>query len=86
MFKKIALALSAAGLVAIPATSADARHHRSYGYSSYGYSYPSYGYSRYGYSYPSYGYSSYGYSNHRSLPPCVRKHHRNGVVYYTRVC
>src|SRR3954451_5894197 len=64
----------------------------SYGYSaprySYGYSsYPSYGYSypSYGYSYPSYsyGYSSYGY---RSSNPCLRRHHRNGIVYYTRVC
>src|SRR5215212_2707066 len=65
MFKKIALALSAAALVAIPATAdARGRHHRSYssyGYSSYGYAYPSYGYSNYGYGYPSYGYSNYGY-------------------------
>ena len=54
----------------------------SYPYSSYGYSYP---YSSYGYSYPSYGYSTYGYrsSYHSS---CIHKHHRNGVVYYTRSC
>src|SRR5438270_13746835 len=62
----------------------------SYGYSapsySYGYSAPrySYGYSSYpsyGYSYPSY---SYGYSNYsyRSSNPCLRRHHRNGIVYY----
>jgi hypothetical protein len=63
----------------------------SYGYRpySYGYSYPRYGY---GYSYPSYGYSypSYGYPyrsyGHRSSYNCLRRHHRNGVVYYTRVC
>jgi hypothetical protein len=63
----------------------------SYGYSypSYSYSYPSYGY---GYSYPSYGlgYSTYGYSypsyRYRSNYSCVRRHHRNGIVYYTRVC
>jgi hypothetical protein len=67
----------------------------SYGYSypSYGYSYPSYGYSYsnsyaypgYSYSYPSYGYSNYAYGYHSSNP-CVRRHHRNGIVYYTRVC
>jgi len=65
------------------------------GYSSYGYgySYPSYGYSypSYGYSYPSYnyGYSPYGYSyqTHRTgYSNCLRRHHRNGYVYYTRVC
>src|SRR5690348_9677862 len=65
----------------------------SYGYSSYGYS-PyssySYGYSpySYGYSYPSYSYpsySSYGYrTSYRSS--CIHRHHRNGVVYYTRSC
>ena len=58
----------------------------SYGYSpySYGYSYPSYSY---GYSYPSYsyGYSSYSYPRYRTHS-CLRKHHRNGVTYYTRVC
>ena len=72
MFSKVALAASAAALVALP-TSAEARsHHHSRYYSSYsvGY-YPSYGYRSvsyspyrsysYGYSYPSYGYS-YGYS------------------------
>jgi hypothetical protein len=52
----------------------------SYGYSSYGYSPYSYGYSPYSYS--SYGYSAYGYGSHH----CLRRHHRNGVVYYTRVC
>jgi hypothetical protein len=74
----------------------------SYGYSpySYGYSYPSYSYSypRYGYSYsrsygypsysyayPSLGYSNYAYGYQRSNP-CLRRHHRNGIVYYTRVC
>ena len=62
-----------------------------YGYSPYGYS-PSYGYSPYsnGYSYPSYGYSNYGYAapqyRYRSSYNCLRRHHRNGVVYYTRVC
>ena len=61
------------------------------GYSPYGYS-PSYGYSPYSnaYSYPSYGYSNYGYAypqyRHRSSYNCLRRHHRNGVVYYTRVC
>lgn len=68
----------------------------SYGYSypGYGYSYPSYGYSSYGsypnygygYSYPGYGYSSYGYSSYSTNNPCIHKHHRNGVVYYTRSC
>jgi hypothetical protein len=74
----------------------------SYGYSgyspySYGYSPYSYGYSyspySYGYSYPAYnyGYSNYGYaypSRHyrSSYNNCLRRHHRNGVVYYTRVC
>ena len=70
----------------------------SYGYRSYGYSPYSYGYSpySYGYSYPgySYGYSypsySYGYSSYSSpryrTSSCLRKHHRNGVTYYTRVC
>jgi hypothetical protein len=50
-------------------------------YSSYGYSYPSYsyGYSNYGYSYPSYSYGSY-----YSCRP--RRHHRDGVVWYTRGC
>ena len=67
MLKKAMLALSAASLVALPATSADARHyHRGYygyGYNSYGYAYPRsrtvisigvgspYGYG-YGYGYP----------------------------------
>ena len=61
----------------------------SYGYAPYGYSYPrnnngysypSYGrgYSTYGYSYPSYRYGAY------SCKP--RRHHRNGVVWYTRGC
>jgi hypothetical protein len=58
-----------------------------YGYSpySYGYSYPSYGYSSYGYGYSpySYGYSTYGY---RSSSNCLHRHHRNGVVWYTRSC
>src|SRR5947209_17790938 len=61
----------------------------SYGYSRYGQSPYTYGYSpySYGYSYPGY---SYGYSNNsyayrgyrRSSYTCVRRHHRNGVVYY----
>ncbi len=64
MFKKIALALSAAGLVAVP-TTADAHGHRYGGYGSYGYS--NYGYNNYGYAYPrsrtvvSIGVSPYGY-------------------------
>jgi hypothetical protein len=57
-----------------------------YGYPSYGYSYPSYGYSSYGYGYPSYGYNSYGYNSYGYNNPCLQRHHRNGVVYYTRVC
>jgi hypothetical protein len=65
----------------------------SYGYSPYGYSPYAYSYSPYGsgYSYPAYG---YGYSNYAYSYPqyryrsdsCLRRHHRNGVVYYTRVC
>ena len=67
----------------------------SYGYSPYSYASPySYGYSPYGYgySYPSYsyGYSNYSYAypgyRHRSSYNCLQRHHRNGVVYYTRVC
>jgi hypothetical protein len=72
----------------------------AYGYSPYGYSYPSYSYSRYsypsynyGYSYPSYsyGYSNYGYSypsyRYSSYYNCrPQRHHRNGVVWYTRSC
>ena len=54
MFKKIALALSAAAFVALPA-AAEAQGY----YGGYGYSYPSYGYSS-GYGYPGYGYSGYG--------------------------
>jgi hypothetical protein len=63
------------------------------GYSpyGYGYAYPSYGYSypSYGYGYRSYntGYSPYGYAYQGySARHCLRKHHRNGVYYYTRVC
>ena len=70
----------------------------SYGYNpySYGYSYPSYSYPSYGYgySYPSYGYgySNYGYSypsygyrsSYYSCRP--RRHHHDGVVWYTRGC
>ena len=37
-----------------------------------------FGYSNYGYSYPTYRY--------RSSYRCLRRHHRNGVVYYTRSC
>jgi hypothetical protein len=69
----------------------------SYGYSYPSYSYPSYGYSypsySYGYSYPSYsyGYSNYGYSyptyRYRSSYSCrLRRHHHNGMVWYTRSC
>jgi len=66
----------------------------SNGYSRYSYSPYAYGYSPYGYgnSYPAYnyGYSNYGYANsgyrYRSSYNCLRKHHRNGWVYYTRVC
>ncbi len=59
MFKKIALALSAAAMVAVPAAAERARLLRWLRLLSYGYAYPSYGYSypSYGYSYPSYGYS-----------------------------
>jgi len=64
----------------------------SSGYSPYGYSPYSYGYRPYSYGYaaPAYGYSNYAYSTpvygYRSSYKCVRRHHRNGVVYYTRVC
>ena len=69
-----------------------------YSYPSYGYSYPSssYSYPSYAYSYPSYGYSypsysygsTYGYSYpaYRQHSSCLRRHHRNGVVWYTRSC
>jgi hypothetical protein len=70
-----------------------------YAYPSYGYSYPSYGYSypSYGYGYSNaysyyprhrsyaYGYSGYnGYGTYYSCRP--RRHHHNGIVYYTRSC
>ena len=63
----------------------------AYSYPSYGYSYPSYSYSypSYSYSYPSYGYSTYGYSRRyrSSYYNCrPRRHHRNGIVYYTPGC
>ncbi|HEX5238901.1 MAG TPA: hypothetical protein VFW39_10630 [Sphingomicrobium sp.] len=71
----------------------------SYGYSypSYSYSPYSYGYSNYSnYSYSpySYGYSSYGYPAYstrsyyrtRAYGCRVRRHHRDGIVYYTRDC
>jgi hypothetical protein len=55
----------------------------SYGYSNY-YSPYSYRYSTYGYSYP---YSTRSYYRTRSYYGCrLRRHHRNGVVYYTRDC
>jgi len=66
MFKKIALALSAAAMTAIPVA---AEAHGYYG--GYGYGYPSYGYSypSYGYAAPAYGYgyqpSYYGYDRYR---------------------
>ncbi len=58
----------------------------SYGYSPYSYSPYSYGYSSYGYSYPRYRYSTHRYSTrrYRTAYSCLRRHHRNGVVYYTR--
>lgn len=76
---------SAAALAAVLAATPASAQYYGYGYSpygsyspySYGYSYPSYGYSNYGYSYPSYRYSSH---------PCLIRHHRHGIVYYTRVC
>ena len=71
MFRKIALAASAAAMVAIPAT-ADAQYYGGYRYHHYrprvrtvisigtpGYGYYG-GYAPYGYSYPAYGYG-YGY-------------------------
>lgn len=88
---------SAAALAAIVAATPASAQYYGRGYSpyqynynpySYGYSYPSYynSYPSYNYSYPSYSYGysypSYRYSSH----PCLRRHHRNGVVYYTRVC
>jgi hypothetical protein len=54
MFRKIALALSAAAMTALPVA---AEAHGYYG--GYGYGYPSYGYG--GYGYPAYGYGNYGY-------------------------
>ena len=70
-----------------------------YSYPSYGYSYPSYsyapsygyGYSNYSYAYPryrsyrsySYAYPSYSYGSYYCKP---RRHHHDGVVWYTRGC
>lgn len=72
MFKKMALALSAAAVIAIPA-AADAQYYggyRHHSYRNYGYSYPrtttvisigspGYGYYGGGYGYPAYGYGGY---------------------------
>jgi hypothetical protein len=63
----------------------------AYSYSPYSYSYRpySYGYSSYGYVYPRYRYSTYRYGKrhrHRTAYSCLRRHHRNGVIWYTRVC
>ena len=64
MIRKIALALSAAALVAIPA-GAEARG--GY-YGGYGYGYPAYGHN-YGYGAPSYGYGYPAYGNYGSGYP-----------------
>jgi len=91
--RKLLIGLAAAGAATLAATPAAAQYY-AYGYSPYAYSYSpySYGYSYPSYSYPrySYGYSNYGYSyptyRYRSSYRCLRRHHRNGVVYYTRSC
>ena len=76
MFKKIALALSAAAVMAVPA-AADAQYYggyRHHSYRNYGYSYPrtttvisigspGYGYYGGGYGYPAYGYGG-GYGGY----------------------
>ncbi|HEX8840345.1 MAG TPA: hypothetical protein VF750_07745, partial [Sphingomicrobium sp.] len=73
MFKKMALALSAAAVIALP-TAADAQYYGGYRHHSYGYSYPrtttvisigspGYGYYGGGYGYPAYGYN-YGYGGY----------------------
>src|SRR5436309_2185148 len=70
MFKKIALALSAAAMVAIPAAADAQGYYGGYGYSSYpaygyGYGYPAYGYGSQSYGYPAYGYNyGYGYPSY----------------------
>ena len=68
----------------------------AYGYQSYGYA-PVYGYQR-AYAYQPYGYQPYAYQrsysrgyNYAYGSPVYygckpRRHHRNGVVYYTRGC
>ena len=81
----IGSAVIAAAMAANPAAS---QIYIGVGHSPYSYGYRpySYGYAApaYGYGYSNYAYSSpYGY--HASYK-CVRRHHRNGVVYYTRVC
>jgi hypothetical protein len=98
--RRLLMGSAAAFAVVLAATPAAAQYY-GYSYSpyrysynpySYGYSYPSYyGYSypSYSYSYPSYsyGYSSYGYSYPRYRHSrCIQRHHRDGIVYYTRVC
>jgi hypothetical protein len=64
MFKKIALALSAAAMTAIPVAAEAHGYYGGYGYPApaYGYGYPSYGYAA-----PAYGYqpSYYGYDRYR---------------------
>lgn len=78
MFRKIALALSATSMVAVPAVTE--AHGRYYGNTGYGY--PSYGYSGYGYGSPAYGYNygypnnGYGYSNYGYSPRYSRYNRR----------
>ena len=91
---KLLIGSGAVLAAALAATPAAAQYYGygyspySYGYSpySYGYSYPSYSY---GYSYPryssGYSYPSYGYRS--SYYGCrLRRHHRDGLVWYTRSC
>ena len=91
----IATAAIAAAMVATPAAAqiyvSIGTSPYGYGYSPYSYAYRpySYGYSSYGYVYPRYRYSTYRYGKrhrHRTAYSCLRRHHRNGVIWYTRVC
>ena len=77
--------VAAAGVFAATPAAAQFGVSIGYGYPSYGYGYSIYSYAypryrSYSYAYPSYGYS---YGSNYCKP---RRHHRDGMVWYTRRC